>query len=333
MATSGNKRAVIVGVFVLLAIIILVAGIFILGGKQKRFEKTILVRAIFDNVSGLKLGNNVWFSGVKIGTIKSINFSGTSQVEVTMKLEQDVNKYIHKDSKARLGSESLIGNKIIEIYGGNPNGPIIDDNDKLEVEKSLETSEIMATLQENNKNLVKITGDLKQVSREILHGKGMVGTLLTDSALANNFRSIVHNLHKTTVSTALATNQLTDFTAKLNNKNGLANKLMTDTVIYANLNSSVFQLKKTTTNAAIITDSLKMATSKLTTGKSPIGVLLNDEKMATQIRNTMGKLETTSVKLDENMEALQHNFLLRGYFRKKAKNDVKMKIEKEKEKK
>jgi len=113
MATSGNKRAVIVGVFVLLAIIILVAGIFILGGKQKRFEKTILVRAIFDNVSGLKLGNNVWFSGVKIGTIKSINFSGTSQVEVTMKLEQDVKKYIHKDSKARLGSESLIGMEVI----------------------------------------------------------------------------------------------------------------------------------------------------------------------------------------------------------------------------
>ena len=330
MATSGNKLSVIVGVFVLIAIIIFVAGIFILGGKQKRFERTILVKAIFDNVSGLKIGNNVWFSGVKIGTIKDIKFSGTSQVAVTMKLEEDVKKYIHKDSKARLGSESLIGNKIIEVYGGNPNGPVVEENDLLEVEKSLETSEIMATLQENNKNLVKITGDLKKVSGEILNGKGMVGTLLTDSLLANNFRSIVHNLHQTTVSTALATGQLTQFTAKLNNKNGLANKLMTDTVVFSNFNASVANLKQTTYNASLITDTLKKASRQFTSNKSAIGVLLNDEKVAGQLRNTMGKIETTSVKLDDNMEALQHNFLLRGYFKKKARNEAKMKAEAEK---
>jgi phospholipid/cholesterol/gamma-HCH transport system substrate-binding protein len=82
METSENKRSVIVGIFVFLGIVLFVAGIFTLAGQQKRFVKSIELNAIFDNVAGLKVGNNVWFSGVKIGTVKKIDFYGTSQVKI-----------------------------------------------------------------------------------------------------------------------------------------------------------------------------------------------------------------------------------------------------------
>ena len=111
MNTADNKRAIIVGIFVLLALLILILGIFTLGGQQKRFIDTITVKAVFDDVAGLKQGNNVWFSGVKIGTIKTIKLYGDSQVEVTMNIEESTQQFIRKDAVARISSESFIGNR------------------------------------------------------------------------------------------------------------------------------------------------------------------------------------------------------------------------------
>ncbi|MDJ1467748.1 MlaD family protein [Cytophagaceae bacterium DM2B3-1] len=320
---ENNKRSVVVGVFVLLAIIILVAGIFILGGKQKRFEKTLEVKAVFDNIAGLKAGNNVWFSGVKIGTVKSLQLYGTSQVEVTLKIEEDVQKYIHKDSKARLGSESLIGNKIIEVYGGTPQAPVVEEGDRLQIEQALSTDDIMETLQENNKNLLAITTDFKKLSNDLTNGKGTVGALLSDSTLANRFQSIVSNLQQVSATTSQASASLSQFTHKLNNKDGLVNQLLTDTVVFNQLKGSVNQLQTTASSASAISGNLEKASNNLNRNNNALGMLLNDEQFATQLKGTIQNVETSTKKLDESMDALRYSFFLKGAFKKKAKADAK----------
>ena len=87
--------------------------------------------AVFDDVGGLQTGNNVWYSGVKIGTVKAIDFYGNSQVAITMNIEQEAQKYIRKDAKAKVSSEGFIGNKNVVIYDGNPNVPQVDDGDTI----------------------------------------------------------------------------------------------------------------------------------------------------------------------------------------------------------
>ncbi|WP_242929242.1 MlaD family protein [Pontibacter vulgaris] len=323
MGSAENKRSVIVGIFVFIAIIIFVAAILTLGGQQKRFVQTVKVRAIFENVEGLKTGNNVWFSGVKIGTVKSITIAGQSQVEVELTIEEAAQKFIHKDAKARLASESLIGNQIIEILGGTPTAPQIQNGDLLQTEAGLNTDDMMATLQENNKNLQAITGDFKQLSAGLVNGKGTVGALLTDSTMATNFRTILAGLEKTSVNTARASAALSQFTAKMNTKDGLANQLLTDTAVFNQLQSSVAQLKQATTAASDITSNLKTTSAKLNSTDNAMGVLLNDEKFAGQLQRTMGNLETSTKKLDENMEAIKSNFLLKGYFKRQAVRDAK----------
>ncbi len=67
-----------VGVFIFIGLAIFIAGIFTLGGQKKTFEKKIEVRALFTDVGGLQEGNNVWFSGVKVGTVKKINIIGNA---------------------------------------------------------------------------------------------------------------------------------------------------------------------------------------------------------------------------------------------------------------
>ncbi len=323
MTTVENKRSVTVGIFVFLAIAILIAGIFILGGQQKRFEKTITLKAVFDNVGGLKAGNNVWFSGVKIGTVKNIHFFGESQVEITMKIDEDAQQYIRQNAKARLSSESLIGNKIIEIYGGDPKAPEVQDGDRLAVVSALSTDDIMATLQENNKNLVSITSDFKSLSSKLVNGEGMAGALLTDTTLSDNFRTILTGLQKASVNSVKVSNDLSRMTAKLNTKGGLANELLTDTAVFSQLKVSVNQLQQTTAAAADMTKNLKQTSGQLNADNNAMGVLLNDEQFAAQLKGTMGNLETSTEKLDENMEALRHNFLFRRYFRKQAKEAAK----------
>ena len=327
MKAEENKRSIIVGIFIFLGILIFVAGVMTLGGKQKRFVKSIMLEAVFDNVSGLTAGNNIWFSGVKVGTVKKVSFYGNSQVLITMNIEEETQKYIKKDSRAKLSSDGLIGNKIIEIYGGNPKNAMVEDGDRIHVEKALSTEEMMETLQENNKNLLGITSDFKLLSLKIKRGEGAAGALLTDSLLAIRFKDIVTNLQQASKNTNSVSSAVSLFASKLNNKSGLANQLLTDTEVFNNLKESVEQLQKTTSAAQEITSNLKNVSTKLESKDNALGVLLNDEQVANTLKNTLGNLETSTQKLDENMEALQHNFLLRGFFKKKAQKEEKLKTQ------
>lgn len=319
MSVAENKRSVVVGIFVLLGVVLFVAGVLTLGGQQKRFVKSVRIKSIFADAEGLKTGNNVRFSGVKIGTVKDIKFSGDSQVEITMNIDEEARKYIHKDAKVKIGSESLIGNKNIVIYGGNPQTPMVEDNDMLLAEKTISSDDIMATLQQNNKNLVTITSNFKDISSKMVSGKGTVGALISDTTLAQNFRSIVSSLEKASTTTAKASASLSQFTAKLNRKDGLANQLLTDTSAFRDLKSSLAQLDQTTASAKEITDNLKKASSKLNDTTNALGVILNDPEFSAHLKTTMGNLESSSQKLDENLEALQHSFLLKEFFKIKAR--------------
>src|SRR5262245_38521959 len=119
MGTEKNKRMVIVGLFVTIGLLILMVGVFTLGGQKRTFAPSINIQAVFDNVNGLQKGDNVWFSGVKVGIVKTIEFNGNSQIKVTMHIERKAQEFIRKDAKAKVGAEGFIGNKLVVIYGGS----------------------------------------------------------------------------------------------------------------------------------------------------------------------------------------------------------------------
>jgi phospholipid/cholesterol/gamma-HCH transport system substrate-binding protein len=322
MEKEENKRAIIVGVFIFLGLVIIILAIFTLGGQQKTFVKNIHLSTVFNDVQGLKKGNNVWFSGVKVGTISSIRFTGVAQVDVKMDIDQGVQTYIHRNAGARISSDGLIGNKIIVIDPGSPNAPMIQDGEVLQAENTLSTDDIMKTLQKNNENLLAITTDFKKLSHQIVEGKSLVGSLMADSTLAIRFKQIVGNLQATTSSTAKMANQLNTFSNKMNTKGGLADNLLTDTSVFNQLKASVAQLKQATANASTITANLSRASNKLNTTDNVLGVLLNDPKQAEQMKSTLNYLNQSTVKLNDDLEAAQHNFLLKGFFKNKAKQQA-----------
>ena len=330
MQSKDNKRAIIVGLFIFLGLLFLLAGILAIGNLRSTFVRKIHLTAVFEDVNGLQSGNNIWYSGVKIGTVHDMSFFGDSQVRVTIKIDEKSQQYIRKDAKVKISTDGLIGNKIIVIYGGTVLAPPVVDGDTLGVEVTASSEEMIAVLQENNRNLLAITTDFKTISKNMAEGNGTVGKLLKDETLYNSLGVTLASLQRSSAHAEKLTAAISDYGAKLNKEGSLANDLVTDTTVFKNVQASVQQLKQMTTTASDAADNLKTAstnisnaTSKLENKNSPIGVLLYDEASAEHLKKTLRNLDSGSEKLDEDLRAVQDNFLLRRYFKKKKKAEEK----------
>jgi len=330
MQSKDNKRAIIVGLFIFLGLLFLLAGILAIGNLRSTFVRKIHLTAVFEDVNGLQSGNNIWYSGVKIGTVHDMSFFGDSQVRVTIKIDEKSQQYIRKDAKVKISTDGLIGNKIIVIYGGTVLAPPVVDGDTLGVEVTASSEEMIAVLQENNRNLLAITTDFKTISKNMAEGNGTVGKLLKDETLYNSLGVTLASLQRSSAHAEKLTAAISDYGAKLNSEGSLANDLVTDTTVFKNVQASVQQLKQMTTTASDAADNLKTAstnisnaTSKLENKNSPIGVLLYDEASAEHLKKTLRNLDSGSEKLDEDLRAVQDNFLLRRYFKKKKKAEEK----------
>ncbi|NII27667.1 MCE family protein [Pseudoflavitalea sp. X16] len=329
MSTTKNKQAITVGFFITIGLVILIVGIFTLGGQKKTFSPSLSITAVFNNVNGLQKGNNVWFSGVKIGTVKSLDFYGTSQVKVTLYIDRKAHEFIRKDARAKISAEGLIGNKIVVIYGGTQQAGAIEGGENLQVDEALNPDELLATLQTNNKNLADITADFKVVSKRLVEGQGSLGALLRDDTLYRNLQITITSLRATVANLQTAarhseqfTGSMADYTARLKTPGTLAGDLVTDTVIMTNLRTAMEQINLATASTAAFMHTLDNAGEKLEESDNAAGLLLNDEKTARDLRSTLQYLNSSSQRLDENLEALQHSFLFRGYFRRKAKREA-----------
>jgi len=322
MNESPNRRTVIVGVFVLLGILFFIGGILMVGNLHETFKNKMKVVSLFDDVGGLKKGNNIWFSGVKIGTVSSLRFYGTSQVEVSMNIETKVQQYIRKDAKVKISSDGLIGNKILVIYGGTTAAPEVEEGDTLGVEKTFTSEDMINTLQENNVNFRAITGDLKVITKKLAEGEGTIGKLLTDDAIYTHINAATASLQTASAKADQLVSTLAAFSSNLNKKGTLANELTTDTLVFKSVKASVLQLQQMADTASAFVADLKKASKN---PNSTVGVLLRDEQSGARIKETIKNLESSSQKLDEDLKAAQSSFLLKGYFKKQEK-------EKEKEK-
>jgi phospholipid/cholesterol/gamma-HCH transport system substrate-binding protein len=290
-----------------------------MGGQQKKFVKSIRLNAVFDDIGGLQTGNNVWFSGVKIGTVRKINFYGESQVEIVMAVENKAQEYIRKDSKATIGSDGLIGNKIIVIYGGTTQAPPVEDGDRLIAVMPLDTDKMMSTLQENNNNLVTITENLKVLTTKIAEGKGMVGAVMTDSLLAESFKNTMTAFERAAVRSNVVINDINKITANLYKEGTLIYDLTNDKETYQNFKASIEGLQATIDNTKELSDGLKVTMDKLNTNDNTLGLLLNDAEFAEKLRSTMVNTDSATMNLNRGLEALEYTWPFRRGFKRMEK--------------
>jgi phospholipid/cholesterol/gamma-HCH transport system substrate-binding protein len=182
------------GFFAIAALVIAVSAIYYIGKQKNKFGSVLHINALFNSVSGLKIGSNVRFGGIDIGTVDGINLVTDSTVQVQMVIQKGVQKFIKKDARASIGSEGLMGDKVIVIAPGNTGQPMVVEGDSLATLHPIETDAIMASLKTSADNAAIITTNLADISDRISHGKGALGKLLRDTALSTNISATVKNL-------------------------------------------------------------------------------------------------------------------------------------------
>jgi phospholipid/cholesterol/gamma-HCH transport system substrate-binding protein len=319
MKPIQKKQSMIVGAFIFFGVVILLIAVLTLGGRNKIFEKTFTLSVVFKDVTGLQKGNNIWYSGVKIGTVDKVKILGQSNVEVVMKIEKEFKDFILRDSKAKIGSDGLIGNRIVIIYDGTPGMPVVQPGDRLQPEAPLNSAEMMNTLQESNKNLSAITSDFKIVSKKLAGGEGTIGELIANDSMANHLEATAIMLKYASSNIQLLTENLAGYTAKMQRKGALTYDLVNDTMFYTRLKAASLQIQEASENAKELTGNLREVSYRLRDSSNLAGVVFQDQKTAANLRTAVENIQSGTKKFDENMEALQHNFLFRGFFRKRAK--------------
>jgi phospholipid/cholesterol/gamma-HCH transport system substrate-binding protein len=323
------------GVFVTIAAILLTTGVYLIGGNQNLFGSTFRISSVFSNVNGLQAGNNVRFGGVNVGTVEQIIIINDSTLRVEMKIEETVKEHIKKDAIASIGSDGLVGNMVVNINWGKGNMPTIEDGDILPSYSRLKTADLLNTLGKTNENIAIFSNDLLTIAERINNGKGTISMFLNDSLMAVELRQSITNIKTTTAFLNETSNQLKNIADQIQSGDGLVGTLINDTLImnridgiisrleesrfYDQLDSTMHYLQLSSEKIASSSDELNQLMIGLNSGEGTVGILLKDSLMAEELKQTLKNLNKGSVLLNEDLKALQYNFLTKKYFKKLEK--------------
>ncbi len=195
-ATSGQK--VRTGVFAIAGLVLLIGAIFLIGKKQNMFGDTFHIYGTFKNVGGLQVGNNVRFVGINVGTVESIKIISDTMARVDMIIRDKVHPFIKSDAVASIGSDGLMGDKLISIASTSENATVIKDGGLIATLNPTDFSKIISRVEEIADNAQVITDGLADIATQISSGQGSIGRLLYSDDLSKNLEGSVNNLKKGT---------------------------------------------------------------------------------------------------------------------------------------
>lgn len=310
-----DAQKIRLGLFVIIGSLFFLAAIYFVGNKQNMFGNTSNLKAVFVNVSGLQVGNNVRYAGIDIGTVKSIEMINDTTINVAMSIEDKMLTHIKKDAIATIGSDGLVGNMIVNIIPGKGNAQAVVAGDVLQSYSRASTDEMLKTLDVTNKNAALLTTDLLKITNEINQGKGTVGVLLKDSLMSKDLKETMRG-------TAESVANLNKMILSLNQEDNVIG-LLKDKDVALKMKNIITNLEKSSGEIDKVVTNLNGTVVNIKDGKGALNYLSNDENLVKKIDSTMTNLNDASTKLNENLEALKHNFLFRGYFRKQAKEKAK----------
>lgn len=322
---KSTSQKIRLGVFVIIGLLLFVLAIYFIGNKQKMFGKTNHLEAVFNNVNGLQLGNNVRYSGINVGTVRDIIMENDTMIRIDMIIDKAIFPFIKKDAVATIGSDGLVGNMIINILPGKGMERSVKPGETIRSQNKIRTDDILNTLSITNKNASKLSVDLLKITNQINNGKGTIGVLMNDSLVANDLKETLHYLKLTGKGTSESVTELKKIISSLDKKDNVIGVLK-DSAVANKLKNMVTNLDKSSSEINKVVTNLNATILNIKDGKGAVNYLANDPKLVHKIDSTMTNINQASYRLNENLEALKHNFFFRGYFRKQEKAKQKQQL-------
>lgn len=295
-----HTRNIRLGIIVLLGSLGVIALLYYVGSKQRLFGSTIQVKATFYNVNGLRRGNSVRFTGIDIGTVESIEITSDTSVVVVMAIDVDASRFIRKDARAVIGTDGVMGNKLVNINPTKSFGPLIRDGDMLHTLRAVEMDASFRTLSNTNDNLNAVSEDLRSITKKLNSEQSLLNLLL-DGKIADNVRTAITHFKYTGENTALLTGDLHSFMKEVRAGKGSVGLLLTDTTLRYEINRSVVNIHSITDSIALISGNFNEISKKLKNGDGVLGVLLTDTAATQSLEQILKNLETGSDNLNSSL--------------------------------
>ena len=303
---------------VLGGLLFLIFTLYMIGKNRNLFGSTFTIKAVLSNVNGLVPGNNVRFKGIDVGTVKSITVANDTAIFVTMTIDQNMKPYIKKNAIASIGTDGLMGNKLININSDSEPSAPVDQNDIIQSQKPVETDEMLRTLNTTNNNIERITHNLYEISVKLNSSKSL-WTLLSDTIVTKDLKNAVYDFRQAGANTAEMTATAKHIVTKFENGNGLAFKLFNDTSMSNQLSHSLKQIELISNQTSAMMKDLKTVVDDMKEGDGTAGLLLTDTLLRQSLFQSAKNIEQGTDRFNQNMEALKTNFLFKKYFKKLEK--------------
>ena len=298
---ENKNNSLRIGFFIFIAFLFFIAAILILGRKRNMFKPTIKISTVFRDVRGLTVGNNVRFTGIEVGAIVEISILSDTAVAVEMSMDRHVVPYIKKNSPATIGSDGLMGNKIVIILPGTPGTDKVEPGDVLPSIEPVEIDDIISDIQNSSSKISQVANNLIEITDKINNGDGLFGKVFTESEFSKDIERSGKNI-------AELSKNLVEITAKLNNGNSIMGKILFDPEFSD-------QWETTSRNVFVISSNLEELSEKINRGEGVFGKMLTDTAMADNFKNAGKDLEIVlknlaevSMKLNDERNAL-HKFI------------------------
>lgn len=341
-----QRKSLIVGIFVTLGVSIFILAIYLVGTKENLFGSPVTVAAIFEDVQGLREGDNVRLSGIDIGTVNSLSIMNDNRVFILMNLESEQVKFVKKDSRVTIGSEGLMGSKVVMILPGSIEATPIAEYDTLVSVEQVDIDDILIEVNKSSENIAIVSSELISITQKINRGDGIFGKIFTDTTLTQNLDDATRNISYITenlyslsekvssgqgivgklfADTSLTqeigaagqnideiTNNLREITEKINKGEGVFGRMFTDTSLTNNLYQSSTNLQETSRSLMLLAD-------RLNSDSSALNLLIDDPVFADSLKILLDRLNTGVVEATDAADAVQRSGLIRLFSKKKEK--------------
>ncbi len=320
---QSNKQKFYLGLFIVISSMVLILALYFIGKKQNIFGRTFTINAVFRNVSGLQLGNNVRYSGINVGTVKGIEMVNDTTIFVEMVIETKMLKHMKKNSIAAIGSDGLVGSMIINIGSNTEDAKPLMSGDTITSYSKITTNDMLLTLNTTNENAALLTADLLKITTDINKGKGVLGALINDSVMALGFKQTIKNLKVSSANVSKTIGELNKIIASVDYENSLAAVLLSDSISGVKIRSIIDNLEKSSIGIDSVVSNLNDVVLEFKNGEGTLNYIINDTILVKEIDETMKNIKEGSILLNEDLEGLKHSFLLKGYFKKLEKEQEK----------
>jgi phospholipid/cholesterol/gamma-HCH transport system substrate-binding protein len=238
------------GTFVVIGLALFVFTIYFVGKQKNLFGSTFRLKAQFKTVSGLEVGNNVRFSGINVGSVDEIEIVTDTSVMVEILIKKEFRQFIKTNAKASIGSDGLMGDKVLTISAGTGTGDPVKNNDLIASKAAIEMEDVMNSVKTSVDNAGIITAQLARFSYTLNNGDGALSKLTSDKAFANSLQHTLVNLET-------SSKEFAKFTTTMNNGKGALSKLVSDEAFANTLDSTMANLQSGTKGLSDLTEAAK----------------------------------------------------------------------------